>query len=380
VAFSSDGRSLASVPVRLKTVQLWDLPGLHLGGVLHFGNSQETVQLWDAPVVTLLGHVAPVFGVTFSPDGRRIASASTDGTVKVWDTGTGQEILTLPGHVNEIKGVAFSPDGQQLASACGDGTVRIWDARPLLPDVLTTREAMSIVEFLLARKVPAGEILARIKGDPTIADEVRQRALELAEPRVQALLVNDEADRLVRSRFDKLVLKEDVLESLRVDAAVGEAVRRQAMALAGHFSDDPNRLHRAAWSVLRQPDGDASLYRRALRMAEALHRLVPNTGLALTTLGVAQYRAGNHQQAEITLTRSGQLNSGDLGSPMPEDLAFLALAQHRSGHTEKARDTLNRLRQAKKPQWAKNQEAQAFLREVEAIEQDLAFPADPFAP
>jgi hypothetical protein len=50
------------------------------------------------------------------------------------------------------------------------------------------------------------------------------------------------------------------------------------------------------------------------------------------------------------------------------------------GHTEKARDTVSRLHEAmKKPQWTKDQEAQAFLREAEAIELDLAFPADPFA-
>jgi len=67
--------------------------------------------------------------VAFSPDGRRIASASYDRTVKVWDAGSGQETLTLKGHTGSVEDVTFSPDGRRIASASADGTVKIWDAR-----------------------------------------------------------------------------------------------------------------------------------------------------------------------------------------------------------------------------------------------------------
>jgi WD40 repeat protein len=66
--------------------------------------------------------------VAYSPDGRRLASAAWDGTVKVWDAANGQELLPLNGHTETVRNVAYSPDGRRLASAAWDGTVKVWDA------------------------------------------------------------------------------------------------------------------------------------------------------------------------------------------------------------------------------------------------------------
>ena len=57
------------------------------------------------------------FSLAFSPDGKRLAGAATDHTVKVWDAQTGQELLTLKGHTEQVLSVAFSADGKRLASA-----------------------------------------------------------------------------------------------------------------------------------------------------------------------------------------------------------------------------------------------------------------------
>ena len=83
----------------------------------------------DAQVLQIMrGHESYVESVAFSPDGTRIATASGDNTVRVWNAQTGESIHTLDAHTNDAYAVAFSPDGSRIASGAADDVIRIWDA------------------------------------------------------------------------------------------------------------------------------------------------------------------------------------------------------------------------------------------------------------
>jgi WD40 repeat protein/tRNA A-37 threonylcarbamoyl transferase component Bud32 len=84
----------------------------------------------------LQGHSAAVFHVCYCPDGTRLATASRDGTVRLWDARTCQEICVFRGHRGEVNAVSCAPDGRTLASAGDDGTIRLWDLAPTLPRVV----------------------------------------------------------------------------------------------------------------------------------------------------------------------------------------------------------------------------------------------------
>jgi hypothetical protein len=291
---------------------------------------------------------------------------------------SGEEVLTLKGHADEVWSVAFSPDGTRIASASADGTVRVWDAGEATPESLVCDEARGLVRFLVDRLASQAEVRDRITHDPTRSTAVRAAALAMARG-FWEMRVNRRAEEIVEPLFSRLFFREDVLDALRAQPAADLEIQAACLKLAETWSESSDDCNEAARRLILKPGQPAASYERGLRLARAACRQEPGVGELLSTLGIAQYRAGLVPEALATLTRSNALNQGK----KPDDLAFLAMAHQRMGQTLEARAMLDRLRELMRPGHAaigNEIENRAFLAEAEAVVQyDPMFPANPIS-
>lgn len=154
VAYSPNGKTLASSGSSDGTIQLWDVStGKHLrtlkghtdtvrtlafspdGKTLVTGSEDDTLRIWNPNSGSMLrklsGHSNDIRSVVFSADGKMLASGSKDATVRLWDAKTGRFLPTLRGHYWRIRGVAFSPDGKTVVTAA-DSRILFWDWKKLV--------------------------------------------------------------------------------------------------------------------------------------------------------------------------------------------------------------------------------------------------------
>ena len=396
------------------------------------GNAVELRDAASGRVVhTLIGHAADVNTLLFSPDGKRLVTASNDFTAKLWDVATGREVFTLRGHTAGVVGLVFGPEGDRLVTGGIDTTARVWDATPLPPDLLEALEAgyreknqaleelkgvrddaqRAEVFFRNRQWDMAAESYARaVEQQPdsfdlwhrlviSLHNSGDRRGCRLASDRLirrfgdvsehaQANLVANiclldgrweaaaaSSDRLAgeatENATDQFYHRTVQVGALR-EAGDSAAIRRICEALLDQFGDttDPGVANGLAWTCVIAPDA-VDDPEAPIRLAQiALDRGSEQTRRnALNTIGVALYRAGRLEEAIDRLEENIREQGGE-GSP--QDWAILAMAHHRLGHPEEARRWLDAARSHEPSDpttytWSDDAEPLLLLREAEAL-------------
>lgn len=139
------------------------------GKVLATASLDQTVKLWDLSagrlIRDLVGHEGGVYTVAVSPDGRMLASAGLDQKILFWSMVDGSLLGSVDGHSDSINSLAFSPDGKYLSSAGSDNSIKLWDAATRVQVRVMEGHTQNVYSVSFS---PDGKTLASAGGDKTI--------------------------------------------------------------------------------------------------------------------------------------------------------------------------------------------------------------------
>ncbi|HUL47999.1 MAG TPA: protein kinase [Steroidobacteraceae bacterium] len=219
----------------LEVLPQWGEPAVYNAEALNVFHEARAA---DAGILALTGHDGVLWKVAFSPDGRRVVTASADATARIWDAVTGRELVRLIGHTDRVSYAEFSPDGRQVVTGSYDNSARVWDAA-------SGRELMSLAgharAVLGAAFSPDGRLIATASVDKTARIWDAQSGKQLrelgAQPgRLTAVAFSPDGRRVVTAADDNNARIWDV------DSG------RELMRLGGHTE--------RVWSAMFSPDGE----------------------------------------------------------------------------------------------------------------------------
>jgi WD40 repeat protein len=257
LAFSPDGGTLATATGKAQhppqptdfPVTLWDMKGkaepVRLAGhtnrvmtaafspdgkMIASGSTDDTAILWDVAsrtAMATLQHGSGVSSVAFSPDGRTLAVAEHNGKITLWDVAQRKLLAELTGHKGPVRGLAFSPDGRILASASADETVMLWDLESRRVTAVLSGNAGAVNTMAFS---PDGTMIAAAGTDRSVvlwdvAQRTRLATLTGHSGTVKTVAFSPDSRTLATGSVDKNVILWD-LDTQRVASYICESLAR----------------------------------------------------------------------------------------------------------------------------------------------------------
>ncbi|KAL0960442.1 hypothetical protein HGRIS_005485 [Hohenbuehelia grisea] len=238
-------------------------------------SDDRSIRIWDVKTgeicgAPLMGHTREVMSVAFSLDGSHLVSGAADNTVRVWNVQTGQEAMApLRGHTHVVWSVAFSQDGARIVSGSGDGTVRLWDAETGGTVMEPLKHASRVLSVAFS---PDGHLIASGSSGNTIRiwnTETGEQALPPLEGHsnsVTSVAFSPNGTHIVSGSDDRTIRIWDAKTGQLVKALQGHTIWVMSVA----YSPDGARIVSGS--------GDDSIRVWDARSGEEIKKLTGHTG------------------------------------------------------------------------------------------------------